>query len=230
MKLALISLAPLKSAPVRTGGPLGYFYDRESGEFTIYHLKGFLRALASCPNLERIHLIAHSRGADICTAALRELLIEKGPEGIQKLKVHNLVLAAPDIDQDVIFQRLVAERIGFCAKRLTLYVSPDDVIIGASNWLYSGKRRVGQMSPEDFTEKMRTLMGVVNQVHIIDSEVSPFLLHGYYYDNPEVSSDLILLLRDDRDPGEEHGRPLEMIDVNYWKIPEGYPNQEVEES
>jgi esterase/lipase superfamily enzyme len=37
------------SWPAGRGGPLGYLYDRESGEFTVFHLKQFLRCLAACP-------------------------------------------------------------------------------------------------------------------------------------------------------------------------------------
>ena len=54
------------SWPAGGGGLLrGYTYDRESSEFTVYHLKQFIRLLASCPEVERINLIAHSRGTDV---------------------------------------------------------------------------------------------------------------------------------------------------------------------
>jgi hypothetical protein len=46
--------------------------------------------------------------------------------------------------------------------------------------------------------------------------------HSYFRTSPTVSSDLVLMLRDDLDPGTP-GRPLEHIDVNYWRIPPGYP-------
>ena len=57
--------------PAGSGGGLrGYTHDRESGEFTIFHLKQFLRLLASTPELEEFHLIAHSRGTDVLTSCL----------------------------------------------------------------------------------------------------------------------------------------------------------------
>jgi esterase/lipase superfamily enzyme len=43
----------------------GYNYDRESGQFTIYHLKQVLRFLAATPELEAIHLIAHLAAPDL---------------------------------------------------------------------------------------------------------------------------------------------------------------------
>ena len=53
----------------------GYDYDRESSEFTVYHLKQFLRLLAACPGVEKVNIIAHSRGTDIALTALLELNI-----------------------------------------------------------------------------------------------------------------------------------------------------------
>ena len=41
--------------------------------------------------------------------------------------------------------------------------------------------------------------------------------------SPEVSSDLIRLLRDNADPGAENGRPLFKRGTAYWEIHKGYP-------
>ena len=47
-----------------------------------------------------------------------------------------------------------------------------------------------------------------------------------YFSNPTVASDLILLLLEDRPPGAEHGRPLEVIQPGFWGLGEGYPGTE----
>ncbi|MEI4235068.1 alpha/beta hydrolase [Roseovarius sp. D22-M7] len=65
------------SWPAGNPGAFGYFKDRESGEFSIFHLKETLRLLKDVPGLERIHIVAHSRGSDVVTTALRELVIEE---------------------------------------------------------------------------------------------------------------------------------------------------------
>src|SRR5215204_1011684 len=52
------------SWPAGRGGLLGYFYDRESGEFTVINLKRTLKTIAATPGVERVHLIGHSRGGD----------------------------------------------------------------------------------------------------------------------------------------------------------------------
>jgi len=43
--------------------------------------------------------------------------------------------------------------------------------------------------------------------------------HSYFVSNPDVSSDIIQLVRYGRKPGEP-GRPLEKIASSVWKIPE----------
>jgi hypothetical protein len=46
--------------------------------------------------------------------------------------------------------------------------------------------------------------------------------HSYFRDAPTVSSDLILMLRDDLDPGPP-GRPLVHLGFKFWRVPTGYP-------
>jgi esterase/lipase superfamily enzyme len=213
--------------PAGAGGALrGYTHDRESGEFTIFHLKQFLRILASTPELEHIHLIAHSRGTDVATTALRELVIETravGREARAFAKLSNVVLAAADLDMEVVSQRLAAERIGLDIDRITIYVSQADRALGMSGCLFVSLRRVGQIRPEDLTAEQRQDMEVSGRTYIIDARVSAgFVGHSYFYAHPAVSADLILLLRDNLDPGSP-GRPLYKRDVNFWQITEEYP-------
>ena len=62
--------------PAGSPGLLNYAYDRESGEFTVVHLKLLILAVAANPKVERINIIAHSRGTDVAVTALRELNAE----------------------------------------------------------------------------------------------------------------------------------------------------------
>ena len=47
--------------------------------------------------------------------------------------------------------------------------------------------------------------------------------HSYFYSNPAVSSDVILILRDNFDPGAENGRPLIKMGPSLWSITDDYP-------
>ena len=68
----------LFSWPAGFGGfkPLAYNHDRESGELSVGHLRLLIYALARNPRIERINIVAHSRGTDVLTTALREIRSE----------------------------------------------------------------------------------------------------------------------------------------------------------
>jgi hypothetical protein len=54
-----------------------------------------------------------------------------------------------------------------------------------------------------------------------DSDADTFG-HSYFRNAPTVSSDLIIMLRDDLDPGPP-GRPLESRGFQFWRVPPGFP-------
>jgi len=145
--------------PAGKGGLRGYFYDRESGEFTIFHLKEFLRILRSIDELEQIHLIAHSRGTDVTITALRELWIEMREFALQNpnrpRKFGQVIVAAPDLDLDVIRQRLAAEEIIRQLRSFTVYMSKSDVAIGFSTWLFVSQKRVGRLEDQELKKHMK---------------------------------------------------------------------------
>ncbi len=207
---------------------VGYNYDRESGEFTVYHLKQFLRAVARCPELQKVHLIAHSRGSDVLLTALRELHIEAraaGRDTRQVLRLGHVVLAAPDMDFQVYQQRVAAERLSLVPERLTLYLSQGDLAITFAEHLFWSIRRLARLRPEDLSSAQLDTLGRMPEISLIDARVTTDPIgHVYFYSNPAVSSDLILLLRDNRPPGEAHGRPLRATTTaNYWELEDGYP-------
>lgn len=208
------------------GGLRGYNHDRESGEFTVYHLKQFLRLLASMPELEQLHLVAHSRGTDVLTTALRELFIETlaaGKDFRTVYRLKNVVLAAADLDLQVVTQRLAAEYVGLGTERTTIYVSKGDKAIGFSGCLFVSFRRVGRLRPEDLTDEQRQHLERVARTQLIDARVpTGFIGHSYFYRHPAVSADLILLLRDQLEPGSP-GRPLREQGANFWQITPEYP-------
>ena len=213
--------------PAGSGGGLrGYTHDRESGEFTIFHLKQFVRLLASTPELEELHLIAHSRGTDVLTSALRELYIEThaaGKDFRTVYRIKNVVLAAADLDLEVVTQRLAAEYVGLGTERTTIYVSDVDRAIGFASLLFASFRRIGQLRPEDLTDEQRQHLERVARTQLIDARVpTGFLGHAYFYRHPAVSADLVLVLRDQLEPGSP-GRPLHKRGANFWQITPEYP-------
>ncbi|HOW72540.1 MAG TPA: alpha/beta hydrolase [Phycisphaerae bacterium] len=205
----------------------GYAHDRESGEFTIYHLKQFLRAVVSCPELEKLHVIAHSRGTDVFMTALRELHIEfaaAGRETRSELKLGNVILAAADLDWEVAQERIAAEHVTLVPERITVYVSQWDRAIRIADWIFGSTQRLGQLRGSDLTPEECQALESLSQAQVIDVRViSNWTGHDYFHANPAVSSDIVLLLRDNRGAGAENGRPLFKRLDNFWEIRDGYP-------
>ncbi|MEE8459180.1 MAG: alpha/beta hydrolase [Phycisphaerales bacterium] len=211
----------------------GYARDRESGEFTVLHLKRFIRRLAALPELEKIHIVAHSRGTDVAVTALRELLIEERGAGRLAevtFKIANLVLVAPDLDVDVVSQRFIGERMHNVADYLTIYVSRDDRAIGVAEWFAQSTRRLGRVQPQDISEPLRRRMEIIDDVALIDVRVkSDKHGHSYFYRNPAVSSDLLLMVRHGALVGSPQ-RPLTQIFPGYWVLDDpAYPGFDSEQ-
>lgn len=214
------------SWPAGRGGLRGYTYDRESGEFTVYHFKQFLTELAACPDIEKIHIVAHSRGTDVVTTALRELNERHGgsEQGTRAaLKLGHLVLAAADLDWEVMSQRIGAERLLFIPETFTFYISNEDKAIGFSQWLFASVRRIGDLLESDLSRRQIDVLDNTLQLTVVDVQADTgFLGHGYFISNPAVLSDLILVLRDGRLPGAEHGRPLSRPGGGFWVLDDNY--------
>ena len=203
-----------------------YNRDRESGEFTVHHLKSFLIALSRAPGVERIHLIAHSRGADVLISALRELNMAYVAAGLStraELKLENVMLAAPDMDSEVAQQNLVAEGLFEVAERFTIYVSGTDTPLEVADWLFDGKRRVGRLRYADVAPEADGSPSAMHGACIIDVTLdTPGLGHEYFYDQPQVASDVLLMLAQGRSPGAEHGRPLTPKAPGWWELDRNY--------
>lgn len=203
----------------------GYVYDTVSSEFTVFHLKQLLRSLGRCPQIEKVHILAHSRGTDVATAAIRELNIEHTyaeKSAREALKLGNVVLAAPDLDFDVVQQRLGGERIGFVPERGTIYTSPADRALALADMLTLGVARLGEMQSSQLSPALRKLVEMAPMTYVEAIVDTGFLGHTYFSESPAVSSDLILILRDNRAPGAENGRPLKERMTNFWEIRDDY--------
>jgi esterase/lipase superfamily enzyme len=215
--------------PAGGGGLLrGYNYDRESGEFTVFHLKQALRVIASCPQVEKIHVIAHSRGTAVLTSALRELHLEiraAGQSTRRELKLGTVVLAAPDLDLDVVIQRLVTVRLFRVPEQFAMYVCSNDKALGLANWLFQSAMRLGRLQSSMLTPEELNELRKNPNVQIIEARIANAgaFGHDYFHSNPAVSSDLILLVRYRRRAGAQYGRPLRDDASGFWIIDDEYP-------
>jgi len=217
----------------------GYDVDRESSEYAAEDLLKTIRILAGTPGLQRIHLLAHSRGTDTLATALSELsaeayMLRSSPTG--EFHIGNVILIAPDIDGDValtkIFKVFSDPDLPFAGHsdpaavippspgfRVTLYVSPNDKALATSSWLFGSVARLGRIDTKMLTPDQIQAIDFLHVVDIIEVEgTTDFFGHNYYRSNPRASADIVALLRYGLRPNEP-GRPLEQIAGSFWRVP-----------
>ena len=130
-------------------------------------------------------------------------------------------------------QRIMGDKLPLSVKRSTIYTLPEDKAIGVASKLFqSPRRRLGALSSESATDAVRSGIefGTPN-VAVINFERAPDEVgvqldryrHAYFRNARAVSSDLVLMLRDDLDAGPR-GQPLDHIGLKFWQIPPGYPD------
>jgi len=222
-----------------SGGFLtSYTSTTESAEYAVGHLIKTIRLIARTPGVTGVQLLAHSRGTAVLLSALRELVIQTiaaGHEPAHVLKIDNLVLMSPDIDADVARQKieifssdpdLIArwnkERLPRVINgRLTLYTSPSDRALLASTILFRSRKRVGRLRPEDVPPEARDYFSKWGNIDLIvyEGKATDRFGHSYFSTNPEVSADLVQLIRYGRAPGDPE-RPLVPMGAATWKFPE----------
>ncbi|MGE5730797.1 MAG: alpha/beta hydrolase [Gemmatimonas sp.] len=220
------------------GADFGYDVDRESSEYAVEDLLKTIRIIAGTPGLEKIHLLAHSRGTDTLATALAELSAEaymQRSSPTDEFRIGNVVLIAPDIDGDVALTKIfkvfsdpdlpfgthaeptavIPPSLGF---NVTLYVSPDDKALAASSKLFGSIARLGRLDVTMLTPAQVEEIGKLRVVDIVQvSGTTDFFGHGYFTSSPRASADIIALLRYGLRPNEP-GRPLERIAGPFWRV------------
>jgi len=224
-------LCALFTWPAGSRGSLLYSYgrDRESGESSVAHLKKTIRSVSGVPGVEKVHLIAHSRGTDILIQALRELLLEAyvyGESPEDTLKIENLVLIAADIDIEVMLQHMNLygsdpdmpshwrkdELPRHLRGPMTIYASGNDLALMASTLLFRSQSRLGRVNAGDLTDRTKDFLRQADKVNIIEApgDRNDFTGHSYFTRHSAVSSDLVALIRYGLRPGDA-GRTLRPV-------------------
>ena len=216
---------------------ISYTTTTESADYAVAHLKKTIRTLATTPGLERLQILAHSRGTALTLRAVSELATEAiaaGKEPLDLYKIDNLILLSPDIDVDIAAQQITGflsdpELMTFWPEarlprvlqgRLTIYASPEDRALLVSRILFRSRNRVGQLRPEDIPDTAQRYFETVGRIDLISYEGKRTDLfgHSYFTTNPQVSSDLIEMIRYDKQLGEP-GRELIKTGRVTWEFP-----------
>jgi esterase/lipase superfamily enzyme len=166
-----------------------YAVDEATIEWTVPHLKIFLKDVATKSGAQVIHIIAHSMGNRALARALQELSLEKFAP---PTRFQQIIMAAPDIDSATL--RELASAIRCTAQRVTLYASAADKALIISRRFHRYPRAGEFVFP-------------MAGIDVIDaSAVDTSLIgHSYYGDNRSVLSDLFWLLRKGEPPESRFG-------------------------
>ena len=214
-----------------------YTTTTESAEYAVEHLKKTIRLLGTTPGVDGLQILAHSRGTALTLRAVHELIneaIAAGKEPLNLYKIDNLVLLSPDIDVDIAGQQITGYlsdpelvtvwpegRLPRVLKgRLTIYASPEDRALLVSQILFRSRHRVGQLRPEDIPDSVQRYFETSGRIDLIsyEGERTDLFGHSYFTTNPQVSSDLIELIRYGKRLGEP-GRELVKTGRVTWKFP-----------
>jgi esterase/lipase superfamily enzyme len=185
-----------------------YVSDESNAEWTQSDLTEFLADFLATTTARHIYVIAHSMGSRPTLRAIAALS-SSHPELLTK--IHEIILAAPDIDADT-FRRQIAPI--FAAHRLagTLYVSSRDVPLIASMRAHGGYPRLGDPTAGPV---------VVNGIETIDASAvddGDFLGHSYFAARPALLEDIFNLMNGS-DAGHRFGlTPVDAKVGRYWKL------------
>jgi hypothetical protein len=90
-----------------------------------------------------------------------------------------------------------------------------------SKILFRSRGRLGRLTPDDVSSTARDYFSKGGNIDLVLYEGKPtaFFDHSYFSSNPQVSPDLIQLIRYGRAPGEL-SRPLLPMGADTWKFPQ----------
>jgi esterase/lipase superfamily enzyme len=200
------------------GKLLGYTVDEDRAAASAALLSQFLRGLEGGP-WKRVHLLAHSMGNRVVTAAL-------AGANPPQLPLASVILVAADVEQSLFEQQLPAladtlVRTG--GAPLTSYVSRNDRALLLSRMLHRAER-IGHISTQPF---VRDRMETIDATHT-DTSLIRVLGHSYFGDERSMLTDLRTLLADGF-PAERRGGLVRAVlqgdqvagsgRKNYWIFP-----------
>ena len=184
-----------------------------------------------------INLLGYSLGAKVVTNALDQLRNDNRDEDAAELKarlrIGEVYFAAADVD----FQRFVQQLKNYqdIVGRVSLTVNMDDSALGFSAFA-AGVSRAGRPDTDELSEEetrwlieaTRTPNFDVIEVGTAIAPYEAFKAHDYWYNNPRVSTDIIMQMLTHAPPAE---RGLDRYETpggyEIWVFPEDYQQRSI---
>ncbi|MEM8970799.1 MAG: alpha/beta hydrolase [Pseudomonadota bacterium] len=195
------------SWPAR-GGVLNYLTDLDSARLAVRHLDRFLSIIGEEPNIQTVHLIAHSMGNELLAN-----LVERAGTALserQGMFIDQLILAAPDVDREAFEQ--VSEHFMRHSTNVTLYASSKDIALNVSENIRAAYPRAGDV-PSDGP----LVVDGIDTMDVSAVESGLFeLKHSTYGDSDRVINDVLQRMGGIGKPADKR-----FTDVERVNTPEG---------
>lgn len=190
-----------------SGATLNYFSDIENADASIPKLEKFIEDFIIRTEVKKIHIIAHSMGNRLVTSALNNLFNKQSFKPYLGV-IDQIVLAAPDLDQDVFTSTILPTFQNIGAKR-TLYASDKDVALNFSKNFRRGKIRLGQGGENVF---------VSQGIDSVDASnvMSKGNHHSYIFETKELLMDMNILFEDGWEPKKRRLIDKPKNGLLYW--------------
>jgi esterase/lipase superfamily enzyme len=186
-----------------------YLADEAKARSSAPALLHFLRTILGDTGIKKLHLIAHSMGNQVMTLSLNAL--KREPDTTLLLSaVQQLILAAPDIDQEEFRNTILPEFKGVGARR-TIYASDHDSALSVSSFLRRDRKRLGQIGENIFLDPALDTIEASN----IRTDNS----HSYMFENQILLSDIYYLINRGLPPVERRLRKVIRQPLFYWLFP-----------
>ena len=172
---------PLVFSWASAGKMRSYVDDTEKAALTISRLASLLCELAAVqPSINRVHVVAHSSGANVVLAALDSIAHYRSASS--GMVIDELILAAPDVQLSV-FEALLP-RVDSLVGHVTVYASRDDRALRVSRIVHFNREGRAGNQPK----KIRAIPGV----DIVDASDAPTdrFGHNYFRNSLPVISDM----------------------------------------
>jgi esterase/lipase superfamily enzyme len=192
------------------GRKIPYPRDVDKARPSSKELGEFIEVILSFEKLEKLHVIAHSMGGLVLGLTIFNLSNKQSVKNKIK-KIHQIILGAPDINQEE-FKNNILPQFGKVGRRRTLYVSDKDSPLKWSEKFRGGIPRLGEAGIELFLDK---------QIDTIDASNVPASGggHGYLFETNDVLVDLLNLVVNGLSPEKRGLRERKRKQKKYWLFP-----------
>lgn len=155
----------------------GYVADKEAATYSRDYLAALLIETARGRGEGDVAVFGHSMGGWLVVETLRQLKLQGRDDVLAKLSI---ILAAPDIDEDVFRTQMAV--IGKMKQPMTILVSGDDRALAVSRVISASTNRVGTLDVNDPKVQQAAIANSVTLVDISQVQASDSAHHSRFVD------------------------------------------------